>query len=88
MHTLESSYQHSLEATLFYRFKDIKHDFAQALDKEAIVLDDNKKEFDIPVLYAQIVAYDSLSNTPHVLNKSSDLKGEILKSSPQLFNKF
>lgn len=84
VHTLESSYQHSLEANLLTLLKDIKHDYAQALDKEAIVLDDNKKEFDIPVLYAQIVAYDSLSNTPHVLNKSSDLKGEILKIEPSM----
>ena len=84
VHTLESSYKQSLEANLFTVLKDIKHDFIQASDKEAIILDDNKKEFDIPVLYAQIVAYDSLSNTPHVLNKSSDLKGEILKIEPSI----
>ncbi|WP_333805468.1 sensor histidine kinase [Sulfurospirillum sp.] len=84
VHTLESSYKQSLEANLFTVLKDIKHDFIQASDKETIILDDNKKEFDIPVLYAQIVAYDSLSNTPHVLNKSSDLKGEILKIEPSI----
>ncbi|WP_263833890.1 sensor histidine kinase [Sulfurospirillum oryzae] len=84
VHTLESSYKQSLEATLFTVLKDIKHDFTQRTDKETITLDDNKAEFDIPVLYAQIVAYDSLSNTPQILNKSSDLKGEILKIEPTI----
>lgn len=84
VHTLESSYQHSLEANLFTILKDIKHDFIQRADKETITLDDNKKEFDMPVLYAQIVAYDSLSNTPQVLKKSSDLKGEMLKIEPSM----
>lgn len=84
IHTLENSYQQSLEGTLFTVLKDIKHDFTLLTDKETIKLDDNKAEFDIPVLYAQIVAYDSLSNTPHILQKSSDLEDEILKIEPAI----
>lgn len=82
LHTLEHSYQQSVEASLFTILKDIKHDFPRMHDQTTIAFDDNKKEFDMPLLYAQVVAYDSLSNTPHVLQKSSDLKNEILAIDP------
>lgn len=84
LRTLDHSYQQSVEASLFAILKDIKHDFHLMHEKTAIAFDDNKQEFDMPILYAQIVAYDSLSNTPHVLQKSSDLKNEMLTIDPYI----
>lgn len=84
--TLENSYKQSSEATLFSVLKDIKHDFNQSPDKE-IVLDDNKEEFNMPILYAQIVAYDSMSNVPQILQRSNDLKGETLHIDPKIIQK-
>jgi len=83
IHTLESSYQESLEASLFTVLKDIKHDFSEAPDKE-LALNETKEEFELPVLFAQVVAYDSMSNKPHILNRSNDLKEQSLLIEPAI----
>ncbi len=83
VHSLESSYQQTSEATLFAVLKDIKHDFNLDPNKE-IIFNDNKQEFNMPILYAQVVAYDSLSNTPTVIQRSNDLKDGTLKIDPAI----
>lgn len=83
VHSLENSYQQTSEATLFAVLKDIKHDFNLDPNKE-IIFNDNKQEFNMPILYAQVVAYDSLSNTPTVLQHSNDLKDGTLKIDPAM----
>lgn len=83
IYTLETSYQKSIEATLFTVLKDIKHDFEEDPNKE-ITLNEVKEEFAIPLLYAQVVAYDSMSNAPQILSRSSDLKELRLKIEPAL----
>jgi signal transduction histidine kinase len=77
IHTLESSYKESLEASLFTVLKDIRHDYTEAPEKE-LALNETKEEFELPVLFTQIVAYDSMSNKPHILNRSNDLKEQNL----------
>lgn len=77
IHTLESSYKESLEASLFTVLKDIKHDYTEAPEKE-LALNETKEEFELPVLFSQIVAYDSMSNKPQILNRSNDLKEQNL----------
>lgn len=81
VHTLETSYKASLEASLFTVLKDIKHDFAEDPDKE-LALDETQDEFDIPVLFSQVVAYDSMSNIPNIIKRSSDLKEQSLPIEP------
>lgn len=81
IYTLETSYQKSIEATLFTVLKDIKHDFEEDPNKE-IGLNEVKEEFAIPLLYAQVVAYDSMPNAPQILSRSSDLKELSLKIEP------
>ena len=81
VHTLETSYKASLEASLFTVLKDIKHDFAEDPDKE-LALDETQDEFDIPVLFSQVVAYDSMSNIPNIIKRSSDLKDQSLPIEP------
>lgn len=83
VHSLENSYQQTSEATLFAVLKDIKHDFNLDPNKE-IIFNDNKQEFNMPILYAQVVAYDSLSNTPTVIQRSNDLKDGTLKIDPAI----
>jgi signal transduction histidine kinase len=84
--TLESSYQESVEASLFTVLKDIKHDYDEDPTKE-ITLNEVKEEFSVPVLYAQVVAYDSMSNTPHILTRSNDLANESLTIEPNIIQK-
>ena len=84
--TLENSYQQSIESTLFTVLKDIKHDYNEEPEKP-ISFEETQKEFDVPVLYAQIVAYDSLSNTPKILQKSSDLEEQTLMIEPTMIQK-
>lgn len=84
--TLESSYKKSIEASLFTVLKDMKHDYHEDSTKE-IEFDEVKTEFDVPLLYAQIVAYDSMSNTPKILTRSEDLKEETLKIAPSIVQK-
>jgi len=84
--TLETSYQEGVEASLFTVLKDIKHDYDEDPTKE-LTLDEVKEEFSIPLLYAQVVAYDSMSNTPKILTRSSDLKEESLKIDPTTLQK-
>jgi len=86
IYTLESSYQQSLEASLFTVLKDIKHDYHEEPQKE-IAFEETKKEFDVPLLYAQIVAYDSMSNQPTIIQSSDDLEGENLKIEPATVQK-
>lgn len=81
--TLENSYQQSLEASLFTVLKDIKHDFHEDPDK-VIAFEETKKEFDVPLLYAQIVAYDSMSNVPTIIQKSNDIEEESLSIEPSI----
>ncbi|ARU49728.1 Sensor kinase CusS [Sulfurospirillum diekertiae] len=83
VHSLESSYQQTSEATLFAVLKDIKHDFNLDPVKE-IIFNDNKQEFNMPILYAQVIAYDSLSNTPTIIQRSNDLKERTLKIEPNI----
>lgn len=80
MYTLEESYKHSIESTLFTVIKDIKHDFNENPQID-IVFDDIKKEFDVPLLYAQIGSYDAVSNHISILQKSQDLGEENLSVS-------
>jgi len=84
--TLENSYQQSIESTLFTVLKDIKHDYNEEPEKP-ISFEETQKEFDVPLLYAQIVAYDSLSNTPKILQKSSDLEEQTLMIEPTMIQK-
>ena len=84
--TLESSYQESIEASIFTVLKDIKHDFDENATKK-IAINEVKDEFSIPILYSQVVTYDSLSNTPHILERSNDLKEESLKIDPTTIQK-
>lgn len=83
IHTLQNSYKESLEASLFTILKDIKHDFSEDPEKE-LSLNETKEEFDLPSLFAQIVAYDSMSNTPHILTRSNDLKEQSLNIEPAI----
>lgn len=84
--TLESSYQEGIEASLFTVLKDIKHDYDEDPTKE-VTLNEVKEEFSIPILYAQVVAYDSMSNTPHILSRSNDLEKESLQIDPSIIQK-
>jgi len=84
--TLESSYQESVEASLFTVLKDLKHDFDEDSTKK-ITLNEVKEEFSMPLLYAQEVTYDTLSNTPHILARSNDLKEASLEIDPLIIQK-
>lgn len=79
--SLDHAYIASLEATLNTALKDMKHDYQEEPTKPLSFLE-TKDEFDIPVLYAQIVAYNSLSNEPTILARSEDL-GEQSLTIPQ-----
>ncbi|NCB82808.1 MAG: HAMP domain-containing histidine kinase, partial [Bacilli bacterium] len=46
-----------------------------------------KEEFDIPLLYAQILTYKIASQEPTIIAQSHDLKGESLKLSWELIQK-
>lgn len=83
IHTLQNSYKESLEASLFTVLKDIKHDFSEDPEKE-LSLNETKEEFEIPLLLTQVVAYDSMSNTPHILTRSNDLKEQSLNIEPAI----
>ncbi len=81
IYTLENSYIKSLEASLFTVLKDIKHDFSEDPEKN-LSLNETKEEFELPLLLAQVVAYDSMSNTPSILARSNDLKEQQLTIEP------
>lgn len=83
IHTLKTTYIQSIESSLFTVLKDIKHDYHEAPDKE-INFEETTKEFDIPLLYAQVVAYDSLSNAPKILQRSQDLESERIIIEPKI----
>lgn len=84
--TLETSYRENLEALLFSALKDSKHDFEQS-GKNISSFDEVKEEFDIPVLFAQIVAYDSGQNQFEILKRSTDLKNETLEIEATMVQK-
>lgn len=79
--SLDNAYIASLEATLNTALKDMKHDYQEDSSKP-FSFSEIKEEFDIPILYAQIVAYNSLSNEPAILARSNDL-GEHTLHIPQ-----
>lgn len=86
IHTLEHSYKKSIEASLFTVLKDMKHDFSENPEKE-LALNETQDEFDIPVLFAQVIAYDSMSNLPTILTRSDDLKEQSLAVEPSTLQK-
>ena len=79
--SLDNAYTTSLEALLNATIKDIKHEYHKE-NAKPLSFAEIKDEFDIPVLYAQIVAYNSLSNQPTILARSEDL-GEQSLNIPQ-----
>ncbi len=74
IHTFESSYLQSLDATLTTVLKDIKHDYAEHPESIDKTLDEVKEEFDVPVLYAQLFRVDNDLKITRYQTRSLDLK--------------
>ncbi|AFL69431.1 sensor histidine kinase [Sulfurospirillum barnesii] len=92
VYTMKKSQERSLEASLKAYAKDLQHDYLERNVKGQIIdfeelkeeLDEVKEEFDIPVLYAQLLSYKIASQNPTIIAQSRDLKGESLKLTSKL----
>lgn len=95
IYTMKKSQERSIEASLTAYAKDLQHDYiersgkGQKIDFDELKeeLDEVKEEFDIPLLYAQLITYKIASQEPNIIAKSEDLKGEILKLKDDLIRK-
>lgn len=74
IHTFESSYLQSLDATLTTVLKDIKHDYSEHPETIDKTPDEVKEEFDVPILYAQLFRVDNDLRVINYATRSLDLK--------------
>ncbi|NCD12145.1 MAG: sensor histidine kinase [Epsilonproteobacteria bacterium] len=92
IYTMKKSQERSIEASLTAYAKDLQHDYIERSGKGQTIdfdelkeeLDEVKEEFDIPLLYAQLLSYKIASQEPTIIAKSEDLKGESLKLKDDL----
>jgi len=87
VHTLEKSYQQSLDTAIFTVLKDIKHEYMKNPDHIGTMLNAVKDEFDMPLLFAQIVTFDLRLNSTAIDLRSLDLKDEKLEVTESLLHK-
>ncbi|MBN1839189.1 MAG: HAMP domain-containing histidine kinase [Campylobacterales bacterium] len=95
IYTMKKSQERSIEASLTAYAKDLQHDYIERSDKGQTIdfdelkeeLDEVKEEFDIPLLYAQLLSYKIASQEPIIIAQSQDLKGERLKLKDDLIQK-
>lgn len=95
IYTMKKSQERSIEASLTAYAKDLQHDYIERSEKGQKIdfdelkeeLDGVKEEFDIPLLYAQLLTYKIASQEPNIIAKSEDLKDEILKLKDDLIRK-
>ncbi len=82
IHTFKQNYNQSIENSLTTAVKDLKHEFNTYFE-DAHVFEEIKHEFDIDLLYAQVLLLEKNKTT--LLLKSHDLKEFILpyKDIPQ-----
>lgn len=95
IYTMKKSQERSIEASLTAYAKDLKHDYIERREKGQTIdfnelkedLDAVKEEFDIPLIYAQLLTYKIASQEPSIIAQSEDLKGESLKLRSDLIQK-
>lgn len=75
IHTLKQNYNQSIENSLITAVKDLKHEFNTYFE-DAHAFEEIKHEFDIDLLYGQILLLEKTKTT--ILLKSKDLKEFIL----------
>jgi signal transduction histidine kinase len=71
IYTFKQHYNQSIESTLLPAVKDLKHEFHTYFE-DAHIFEEIKYEFDIDLLYAQIILIENHKST--LLLKSNDLK--------------
>lgn len=76
IHTFKQNYNQSIENTLTTAIKDLKHEFNTYFE-DANAFEEIKHEFDIDLLYAQILLLEKDKTT--LLLKSKDLQGFTLQ---------
>lgn len=86
IHALEHSYKQSMDTALFTVLKDIKHDYVDHPENIEKMINEVKEEFDIPLLYVQVVSLDLRLESPDILIRSLDLKDESLDVKPELLH--
>ena len=72
IHALEDTYTQSIESTLITATKDLQHEFNVDLNNSH-EFEDVKNEFDMSVLYSQVVVIEKKNGT--IFASSKDLKG-------------
>lgn len=95
IYTMKTSYRQSIEASLTAYARDLKHDYHERmiasnhvnLDDITLEFDDIKEEFEIPILYTQLVSYDTNTQKHIVLRRSQDLEDASLELTPELLQK-
>ncbi len=75
INSLKQNYNQSIESSLIPAVKDLRHEF-HTYFKDAYVFEEIKHEFDINLLYAQIILVENNKTT--LLLKSNDLKEFVL----------
>lgn len=86
VHTLENSYKESLDAMLFTVLKDIKYEYVNHPERIETMMNEVKDEFDMPLLYAQVVNLDLRLDTYDITMRSHDLQESNLKVDPSFLH--
>jgi signal transduction histidine kinase len=86
VHALEHSYRQSTDASLFTVLKDIKHDYVEHPDTIEKMINEVKEEFDMPLLYVQVVSLNLRLNSIDISVRSHDLKKESLNATTELLH--
>ncbi len=86
VHTLENSYKQSLNTSLFTVLRDIKHEYIQNPEHIETMINAVKDEFDMPLLYTQVVTFDLRLNNTNIDIRSLDLKDESLEVTETLLH--
>jgi len=86
VHTLEKSYQQSLDTAIFTVLRDIKHEYLKNPDQLGPMINAVKDEFDMPLLFTQVVTFDLRLNNIAIDLRSLDLKNEKLEVTESLLH--